>query len=343
MLARCARCQNTFTTERFGVQTCPHCGSEVLLSDPKAPAAPPSSPPAAPPVAGTSSPSWGVPPAPPPGFGAAPSAPAAAPPGAPPPAAPPAGRPPGAQPSEGGWGGAPHPPPTPAPEGWERSAPFVERRALGFLGAYVQTWKLVAFDPAQFFRFVRVNQTGSAVLFGVIALTVGNWFQTLYGYMVSSAAVGLFDEMLKKIPQGRGGVDHALVTALVSRTTIAGVLAQLVMAPLVALVVLYLTAGVMHLLLLLFRAAPRGFDATLTAVGYAFGLFVLQAVPVCGYPVAAVWFLAAVILGLAETQRCGPGKAAAAALLPLGFVCFCCGGAVATMLAGLGTLSSQGE
>ncbi|HZZ84193.1 MAG TPA: YIP1 family protein [Anaeromyxobacteraceae bacterium] len=340
MLARCARCQNTFTTERFGVQTCPHCGSEVLLSDPNAPAAPPPTPPPAPAAPGASSPSWGTPPAPPPGFGAEP-APTTAPPPTPSPAPP--GRHAGAQPSEGGWSGAHQATVAPPPAGWERSAPFVDRRRLGFLSAYVQTWKLVAFDPAQFFRFVRVNESRSAVLFGVVALTVGNWFQTLYGYLVSSAAVGLFDEMLKKIPQGRGGVDHALVSALVSRTTFAGVLVQVLMAPLAALFVLYLTAGVMHLLLLLFRAAPRGFDATLTAVGYAFGLFVLQAVPVCGYPVAAIWFLAAVILGLGEAQRCGPGKAAAAALLPLGFVCFCCGGAVATMLAGLGTISSQGE
>ncbi|BDG09890.1 YIP1 family protein [Anaeromyxobacter paludicola] len=338
MLARCARCQNTFTTDRFGIQTCPHCGSEVLLSDPNAPAAPPAQP--APPAPGTSSPSWGAPPAPPPGFGAPPPGAGAAPPGAPPP---PPGRPPGAQPSEGGWGSAPHRPVAPPPPGWERSAPFVDRSRIGFLASYVQTWKLVAFDPAQFFRYVRIAESRSAVLFGVVALTLGNWFQTLYGYAVSSAAVGLFDDMLGKIPQGRMGVDHALVLALKSRTTFAGVLAQLVMAPLAALFVLYLTAGVMHLLLLLFRAAPRGFDATLTAVGYAFGLFVLQAVPVCGYPVAAIWFLGAVILGLGETQRCGPGKAAAAALLPLGFVCFCCGGAVATMLAGLGTISSQGE
>ena len=26
MLARCARCQNTFTTETYGLQRCPHCG-----------------------------------------------------------------------------------------------------------------------------------------------------------------------------------------------------------------------------------------------------------------------------------------------------------------------------
>lgn len=37
MLARCAHCQNTFETDRFGVQACPHCGKQVHLADPAAP------------------------------------------------------------------------------------------------------------------------------------------------------------------------------------------------------------------------------------------------------------------------------------------------------------------
>ncbi len=36
MLARCSRCQNTFTIQQFGRQTCPSCGSEVIIADPYA-------------------------------------------------------------------------------------------------------------------------------------------------------------------------------------------------------------------------------------------------------------------------------------------------------------------
>jgi len=38
MLARCAFCQKNFDTDRFGVQPCPHCGQQVHLADPSAPA-----------------------------------------------------------------------------------------------------------------------------------------------------------------------------------------------------------------------------------------------------------------------------------------------------------------
>ncbi|HQR29707.1 MAG TPA: YIP1 family protein, partial [Anaeromyxobacteraceae bacterium] len=49
MLARCAYCQKTFETARFGVQSCPHCGQQVHLADPAGaaptePVAPPPSP-----------------------------------------------------------------------------------------------------------------------------------------------------------------------------------------------------------------------------------------------------------------------------------------------------------
>jgi hypothetical protein len=49
MIARCARCQGTFTTDRYGVQSCPHCGSEVHLADPNVGSAPPAEPPSVPP------------------------------------------------------------------------------------------------------------------------------------------------------------------------------------------------------------------------------------------------------------------------------------------------------
>lgn len=38
MIARCARCQNTFLAERYGLQRCPSCSADVLVPDPDAPA-----------------------------------------------------------------------------------------------------------------------------------------------------------------------------------------------------------------------------------------------------------------------------------------------------------------
>ncbi len=282
MIARCARCQQTFSTDRFGVHTCPHCGGEVMLADPNAPAPPP-------------------------------------------PAAPP------------GWGG----PPPGQPPG-EESAPFARRKELGFFPAFFRTWKLAALEPGGFFRTVKVAESGSAVLFGVLCITVSQWFQALYGWLIKSSMQGFMQEMLRRMPQS-GEIDPRVMTYF-SGTHPVLVVAQLVGAPFYGLIYVFLTAGVIHLFLLLFKAAPRGFNTTLTVVGYAAGVNLLAAapVPVLAFVAATVWFLVVVIAGLAEAQRCGNGKAAAATLLPGLLSCLCCCGGFAGLMAFLASVSKSG-
>jgi hypothetical protein len=315
MIARCARCQQTFSTDRFGVQTCPHCGGEVLLADPNAPRPPPPAPPPQEAPGG----------APPPGWGGAPSGPGGPPPGwgAPPPGGPPPG-----------WGA----PPGPAgPPSGEESAPFVRRKELGFFGAYFRTWKLASLEPARFFRNVKVNETGSAVLFGVLSITVAQWFQALYGWLINTSMQGFMQEIMRRVPQGQAEIDPKILEYF-SGTHPAMLAAQLLGAPLYALVNVFLAAGVIHLFLLLLKAAPRGFETTLTVVGYAAGVQLVAAAPVPGLAALAafVWFLVAMIVGLGEAQRCGNGKAAAATLLPGVLLCLCCcgGGILVAILVG---------
>ena len=118
-------------------------------------------------------------------------------------------------------------------------------------------------------------------------------------------------------------------------------LAQLVTAPLFALVGIYLSAGLIHLVLMLLRGTPRRFDGTLTVVGYAYGLFALGILPLCGGMVATVWYLAVVIIGLGEAQRCGPGKAALAVFAPFLLACLCCCSAIGIGGAGLTSILSD--
>jgi hypothetical protein len=326
MIARCARCQGTFTTDRFGVQICPHCGSELLLSDPNAPAGaegaqpPEPPPPAAPPPAGH-------PPPPPAGAG-----------GLPPPS------PGGYGPSAGGW---PPPPPggygrplpsTPAPD---LASPFAERKSRGFLAGFFETWKLVATQPQEFFRRVRIDQSGSAVLFGVIASTAGNAVAGLYSYFSGAQAGAAFEKMMENMPEEQANFLRMYLEALPALT-----LAQIVLTPILAAIGIYVSSAILHLLLMLFRGANRGFDATLTAVAYAGGLNLLNAVPICGALLALVWGLVALVIGLGEIQRCSQGKAVAAVLAPAALVCVCCCAALGlsapAFLKGIGEAAKQG-
>ena len=332
MIARCARCQGTFTTDRFGLQRCPHCGSELLLADPNAP--PPAPPPAGETAAAPEQ--GGRPPEPPP-------PPAPPPPGAPPPPPPPPGGfgppgawgPPGGQLPPGGWG---PPPPPQRPRGPETAAPFAERKTRGFFAAFAETFKLVATQPREFFSRVRVDQPGSAVLFGVLAYTVGSMFQALYGLVTGSQMAVLMERVVENVPDEQA----RMVRTLIGTASGAGTAIQVALTPLFAVAFIYVASGIVHALLVLFRGANRGFGATLTAVAYAFGLNLLLVVPACGGLIALVWTGVALVIGLGETQRCGPGKAAAAVFAPTLLVCVCACFAGALGLGGLLRVMNRG-
>lgn len=314
MLARCARCQGTFQTDRFGVQSCPHCGGEIHLAEPGGgPPAPEAGapPPPPPPPPSTSPPQGGAWAGGPPSWGPG---------GAdlPPPPPPPPG---GYGPPPGGYG----PPPFggPGPQPGEIPAPFAERAKLGFFKSYFATWKLAAIEPGNFFRRVRIDQPGSAVLFGVIASSLGTWAQAFWATMTAASTRAQMAELADKIPPEYSGLAKAF-GQYAERATSSTVLgAQALFAPLAAVVSIFVSAAIFHGLLLLFRGAKRGFDATLTVVGYAMGVSILQVVPECGAMVAPIWIAVVLIIGFGEAHRCGTGKGAAAVLLPLLLACAC--------------------
>jgi hypothetical protein len=325
MLARCARCQGTFTTDRFGLQTCPHCGSELLLADPSGGATPP--PPAAPSPGG-------------------PPAPASPTPSPTPPPAPGAGPPPGWVPPSATYGSGQSPPPPPPPSGWgpvhpppppnwsELPSPFAERKTRGFFASFFETFKLAGTQPADFFRRVRIDQTGSALLFGVIGATIGNWASLLFGALTRAATVSQMQARISELPPEAAKYLEQFASTIEVLTSPTATLAQMVLAPLLSLIGIYLAAGLIHLVLRLFKGAGRGFDATLTVVAYASGLYLVMAIPQCGGLIALVWYLAVLVIGLGEAQRCGPGKSALAVFAPMILLCLCC--------CGLGAIAGAG-
>jgi hypothetical protein len=94
---------------------------------------------------------------------------------------------------------------------------------------------------------------------------------------------------------------------------------QLVLAP----VILFLIAGVVHLSGMLFGATKKGFDATVRALAYASGPLVIAVVPWCGSSIGAIWWLVVFVIGLAKLQRTSTGPALGAVAVPV-VVFFCC-------------------
>jgi hypothetical protein len=222
----------------------------------------------------------------------------------------------------------------------EADAPFARRATLGWVRGYVDTWKLACLQPAEFFRSVRTGATSSAVLFGVISMTIASWFQTLYGALMGAATRGMIQEALRQVPQGDQFRDTWMVQWM-SGATALGTVAQLLAAPFLAAIWLLIWAAVYQVFLLVLGAASRGFEATLTVVGYASGALLVGAAPVPGLAnlVGFVWFLFAAAIGFREAQRTTGGKAWTATLLPFLAFCLCCCGGFWLMVSGLSGLS----
>jgi hypothetical protein len=203
-------------------------------------------------------------------------------------------------------------------------SPFADRARLGFVAAFFETWKLVATQPERFFARVRPDQPWSAILFGVLASTIGNVFASLYAWLSGEQAIVALQQMVEKLPEEEGKIWSLYAHALTGRA----VLAQVVAWPVITFVLIYVAAALVHVVLLVLKGAHRGFDATLTAVAYVAGLLLLMAVPACGTLLAIIWALVSLVIGLGSIQRCGTGKSAAAVLAPFALVCICCCGLI---------------
>jgi len=97
----------------------------------------------------------------------------------------------------------------------------------------------------------------------------------------------------------------------------------------------FISAGLVHLALILVGGAKRPFEATFRVACYAGGATaLLQLLPMCGAIVSSIWNFICMVIGLSQVHGIGKGRAAVAVLLPS---LVCCGvvaaGAVALVMA----------
>ncbi len=169
---------------------------------------------------------------------------------------------------------------------WER----LDRH--GFFQGLWLTMKAAMFSAPRFFAAMPVNQGISRPLAFFILVSM---FQALVQYFWQM--LGL--TALMQIGGGDMMPDPAMTTGMGAGLMGLGSAMMLLFYPFLLALNLFVTAGIMHVSLLLFQAATRGFEATLRAVAYGFAPIVLAAVPlpVLAPIVAMVWSLAVIIIG----------------------------------------------
>jgi len=193
--------------------------------------------------------------------------------------------------------------------------PWEDRDRLSIGVAFVENLKLFVTDPRQGFR--RAAQAGTRDV-------VSPLLWTLILFLLSAAVSLLWNSVLTLPLQallGQDSVPHLLAFA-------GGGMLQLFLAPLRALVMLFISAALFHLSLAIVSgldSSSAGYEGTLRTVGYAHTSQVANVIPVVGPLVALIWFIVLLVIGLEETHRTTQGRAIIGALLPILVCCGLCG------------------
>ena len=188
--------------------------------------------------------------------------------------------------------------------------PWEARRERGFFTGLFSTIKETLFSPTAFFK--------SMPVYG------GLTDPLLYALIVGMAGLIVFyfwDALLRAPLQNYVDTSFRAATEQDVLFSRGGPLFA-ILSPFFLLCWIFVIAGIQHLILLIFRGAQSGFEATFRVVCYSISPFIFLMVPVCGMPVASTWSIVLAIIGLKEAHRISGGKATVAVLGPL---LACCG------------------
>jgi hypothetical protein len=193
-----------------------------------------------------------------------------------------------------------------------------EPPATGFMDLFVPRFKAVLFKPAEFFSSPPASEAPShPYLFAVICYCVGGLFLVAYNIILQRSLVdaleglnlGLFSSL---------GLESMMAMDPGSVFLEAGLF-----LPVQAVFMLFFTAGIIHLFLLMFGRPVLGFAGTLRVVAYSNATHIFLVVPVVGSLVAFFWQMFILIVGISRTHNMTPNRAGVAVLLPFGlFILF---------------------
>lgn len=198
--------------------------------------------------------------------------------------------------SFGGEGGGPPRGPAPGPAG----SSGVEFNLQDPVNSFVNTVRAVVLDPVGFYRSIRrQGDFVNPLIFALICAVINGILGGIIGFFISLAFVE---------DRGFGG-------------TFAGLISNIVLSPIYAVVGLFVAAGIYHLLvLLLVRPGNAGFEATFRVAAYASVTWLVSWIPLIGWIVAPIYGIVLSIFGIREMHSTTTGRAMAIVLIPVAVV-----------------------
>jgi hypothetical protein len=211
--------------------------------------------------------------------------------------------------------------------------PWEDRGRIGFIQALVETTQRVLTRPSAFFASMpTMGGIGGPLLYAIVVGSLGVIVAALYREIFSALTGSTFATL---------GGRSELRRVMPFLTGAFAVVLQVVFAPVMVIIGLFVVTSIVHVMLLMLGGARRGFEATFRVLCYSEATAVINIVPLCGGVIYGVYYLIVAIIGLSTAHGIGKGTAAAAVLLPLAFLCCCCAGGAMLAASGVAAFLSQ--
>jgi hypothetical protein len=178
--------------------------------------------------------------------------------------------------------------------------PWERRERYGFLNGLYLTVKDVLLTPRTFFHRMP-TQVGLAqplyfaLVLGVVAAFFG-WMWSLAGSSLQMFVAEDLEEIVK-------GPLYSFLAFLFSPVTVA--------------VLVFIKAGLIHLVLMLVGGNKLGFEATFRVAAYGEAASILALIPFCGGVIGVLWSLFITIVGLYSIHETDPWRAVVAVVAPM--------------------------
>ena len=148
------------------------------------------------------------------------------------------------------------------------------------------------------------------LLFNLTMVAIWAFFTVVYRLLLSglfAAAGSMRSDSTEMLGIGAGASAFAVIAILV------------VAVPMIV-VFNFVTAGITHLCLSLFKGTSKNYEATYRVMCYSYSAWIFALVPCAGGLVAGIWALVSSIIGLSKVHKTESWRAAVGVLLPI-FVC----------------------
>ena len=195
-------------------------------------------------------------------------------------------------------------------EGVEDGPAWERRKELGLLKALTETWKEVLFNPSVSFSRMRTSGGFAApFLFNLTMMIPYSLltiiYQMLWTWGISVAAQHDSSNSLSGFNTGLSPLFNVIV---------------MVVAFPITLGLTFVTAGITHLFLGLFKGTSKSYEATYRVICYSSSSYIFVIVPCAGGLILLVWWFVSAIIGLSQVHKTEGWRAAVALLLPP-FIC----------------------